>query len=42
MFTLSSELPSLADPVFWFYDIDLQVAMLFHSIKTPQSIAETK
>ena len=38
MFTLSSELPSLADLVFWFYYIDLQVVMLFYSMKTPKSM----
>ena len=42
MFTLSSELPFLADLVFWIYYIALQVAILFRFIKTPKSIAETK
>ena len=35
LFTLSSELPFLADLVFWLYHIVLKVAMQFFFIKTP-------
>ena len=36
LFTLSSELPFLADLIFWVYYIVLQVAMLFLFIKIPK------
>ena len=41
MFTLSSERPFLADLVFWFYYIVLQVAILFHFIKTPKYVTQS-
>ena len=40
LFTLSSELPFLADLVFWLYYIVLQVAMLFLFIKIPKYVTQ--
>ena len=39
-FTLSSELPFLADLVFWLYYIVLQFALLFLLIKIPKYVAQ--
>ena len=41
LFTLSPELPLLADLVFWLYFIVSQVAMLFLFIKIPKSVTQS-